>query len=125
MGPPPHFHLELDELMLVVEGTAHILMGDEVVKVSAGGWHLRPRGIVHTFFNPGDSGLRFFDMYFHQSFEEYLEAVFFKVNEENGFPEGSEKKIKEMERLNKQFGVVFPANAFSKRDAIMKEYQLK
>lgn len=125
MGPPPHYHLELDELMYVAEGTAHILMGDEVVKVETGGWHLRPRNITHTFFNPGEKGLRFFDMYFQQPFEEYLEAVFFKINAENGFPDGSEKKNKEMDRLNKQFGLVFPPNAFSKRDSLMKEYGLR
>lgn len=125
MGPPPHFHQELDELMYVAEGTAHILIKDEIIKVEAGGWHLRPRGIVHTFFNPEKTNLRFFDMYFQQPFEDYLEAIFFRVNEANGFPEGSEKKIKEMERLNKQFGVIFPPDAFSKRESLMKEFQLK
>lgn len=125
MGPPPHYHLALDELMYVVEGTAHILMEDEIVKVQAGGWHLRPRNIVHTFFNPEKTGLRFFDMYFQQPFEEYLEAVFFKINDANGFPDGSEKKIKEMERLNKMFGVIFPPDSFSKRELLMKEFQLR
>lgn len=43
MGPPPHYHKELDELMLVLEGTGSILIGDDVVEVQAGGWHLRPR----------------------------------------------------------------------------------
>lgn len=125
MGPPPHYHLELDELMYVAEGTAYILMDKEVVKVEAGGWHLRPRMITHTFFNPEKKPLRFYDMYFKQPFEEYLEAVFFKVNDENGFAEGSKKKMDEMDRLNKKFGLVFPSDAFSKRDSLMKEYRLK
>lgn len=125
MGPPPHYHQALDELMYVAEGTAHILLGDEVVKVQAGGWHLRPRGIVHTFFNPEKTGLRFFDMYFQQPFEDYLEAVFFRINEANGYPEGSEKKRLEMDRLNKEFGVVFPPDAFAKRDSLIKEFHLK
>lgn len=50
MGPAPHYHKELDELMYVLEGTASVLLGDEVVEIQAGGWHMRPRKIKHTFF---------------------------------------------------------------------------
>ncbi|MEI6899374.1 MAG: cupin domain-containing protein [Bacteroidota bacterium] len=65
MGSPPHYHKELDELMMVQEGTASILIGDEEVQVQAGGWHLRPRMIKHTFWNATDKPLRFIDMYFN------------------------------------------------------------
>jgi mannose-6-phosphate isomerase-like protein (cupin superfamily) len=51
MGPPPHVHYELDEIMRVVEGTVTLLEGDKVVEVEAGGWHFRPRGVIHTFWN--------------------------------------------------------------------------
>ncbi|MEI7726745.1 MAG: cupin domain-containing protein, partial [Bacteroidota bacterium] len=43
MGPPPHYHKELDELMYVADGTASILIGNDIVEVQAGGWHFRPR----------------------------------------------------------------------------------
>ena len=76
MGPPPHHHKELDELMYVLEGTASVLVGKEVVEVQAGGWHLRPRLITHTFWNAGNATLRFIDMYFNQPFEQYLEKIF-------------------------------------------------
>ena len=125
MGPPPHYHKELDELMFVLEGTASVLVGDEIVRVTAGSWHLRPRMIKHTFWNAEDTGLRFIDMYFNQPFEEYLEKIFFEINEANGYPEGSEKKNKVMAELNEQFGLVFPADAFSQYDQIKKEFQLK
>nr|WP_290933965.1 cupin domain-containing protein [Haliscomenobacter sp.] len=49
MGPPPHVHYELDEIMRVLEGTVTVLEGDKAVEVAAGGWHFRPRGVVHTF----------------------------------------------------------------------------
>jgi quercetin dioxygenase-like cupin family protein len=35
--------------MRVLEGSVSVLEGDKVVEVEAGGWHFRPRGIVHTF----------------------------------------------------------------------------
>jgi mannose-6-phosphate isomerase-like protein (cupin superfamily) len=118
MGPPPHFHKELDELMYVADGTASILIGDDIVEVKAGGWHFRPRLIKHTFWNASDQPLRFFDMYFNQPFEEYLERIFHELTAENGFPEGSEAKIKEINLLNEKFGLIFPPDSFSQRDEI-------
>jgi mannose-6-phosphate isomerase-like protein (cupin superfamily) len=125
MGPPPHFHKELDELMYVADGTASILIGDDIVEVQAGGWHLRPRLIKHTFWNASDKPLRFIDMYFNQPFEEYLERIFHELTAENGFPEGSEAKKKEINDLNEKFGVIFPSEAFTERNEIMKKYNLK
>ena len=125
MGPPPHYHDALDEMMFVIEGTATVLVGTEVVEVKAGGWHVRPRKIEHTFWNASDQPLRFYDMYFNQPFEQYLEKVFFDYTEKNGFENGSEKKNKAMQELNDQFGVRFPAGAFERMDQIIKTYKLK
>ena len=125
MGPPPHYHKELDELMYVVEGTASILIGDNVVHVEAGGWHLRPRMLKHTFWNSSDKPLRFFDMYFNQPFGEYLERIFFELTVENGYMDGTEKKNIEIGKLNDKFGLVLPPSAFDERAEIMKKYNLK
>lgn len=125
MGPAPHHHLELDEIMYVIEGTATVLVGDEVVEVNAGGWHLRPRLITHTFWNASEKPLRFVDMYFNQPFEEYLEAVFFKLTPENGYENGSEKKSKAIAALTEKFGLVQLPDAWEKRKEIASKYGLK
>ena len=125
MGPAPHHHLELDEIMYVIEGTASVLVGKEVVEVHAGGWHLRPRLITHTFWNASDKPLRFVDMYFNQPFEEYLERVFHELTPENGYPQGSEKKNKEISALTEKFGVVHLPDAWEERKAIAARYGLK
>ncbi len=125
MGPPPHYHLELDELMYVVEGTASILLGEEVVEVAAGGWHLRPRMLKHTFWNASDKPLRFYDMYFNQPFEVYLEKIFHQFTVENGYIEGSEMKNAAIGKLNEEFGLVFPENAFDEMREIIAKYNLK
>jgi mannose-6-phosphate isomerase-like protein (cupin superfamily) len=76
MGPPPHVHYELDEIMYVIEGTVTLLAGEDVVEVSAGGYHLRPRGVVHTFWNGHDAPAKFLDMYpSTQNFAHYLEEL--------------------------------------------------
>ena len=43
MGPPPHVHYELDEMMRVIEGTVTLLEGDKVVEVPAGAHHARSK----------------------------------------------------------------------------------
>lgn len=76
MGPPPHVHYALDEIMYVTEGTVSVLEGDQVIEVSAGGWHFRPRGIVHTFWNGHAQPAKFIDMYPSlQDFAHYLEEL--------------------------------------------------
>jgi len=125
MGPAPHAHKELDELMYVLEGTASVLIGDEIVQINAGGWHMRPRMIKHTFFNASDEPLRFIDMYFNQPFEEYLEAIFHQLTPENGYPSNSEKKGLEIKRLSEKFGLIRFDNAQDQKNQIIKEYGLK
>jgi mannose-6-phosphate isomerase-like protein (cupin superfamily) len=125
IGPAPHAHKELDELMYVLEGTASVLLGDEIVEIKAGGWHMRPRMIKHTFFNASDQPLRFIDMYFNQPFEEYLEALFFKLTPENGYPSGSEKKGAEIKKLTEKFGLIRFDDADQQKKQLIKEYGLK
>lgn len=125
MGPSPHYHKELDELMYVLEGTASVLVNKEVVEVKTGGWHLRPRGITHTFWNSSDRPLRFIDMYFHQAFEEYLELIFHTLTPENGYPDNSEKKKIERDRAAEKFGLVHSATARDERKVIAERYGLK
>ncbi len=124
MGPEPHYHKSLDELMYVLEGTATVMVEDTVYEVPAGGWHFRPRGIVHTFFNNSDKPFRGIDMYFNQNFEDYLEELFHKI-----IPEMQKNKLtmadaviaKQMHALHKKFGLVgFP----QKRKPIMDKYGL-
>lgn len=125
MGPPPHYHRELDELMYVAEGTASVLVGKDIVEVKAGGWHLRPREIKHTFWNASDEPLRFYDMYFNQPFEDYLEQIFHQLTEENGYEEGSEKKNNAIWALNDKFGLVFPEDSFDEMNNIKTQFGLK
>lgn len=125
MGPSPHVHKDLDELMYVHEGTVSILVGNEVHEVKAGGWHLRPRGIVHTFWNSGDQIARCTDMYFNQNFEDFLEELFFKI-----FPDMAHRKLSPLDReiadrilkLETKFGVM---SFNSDRQKIVDKYGLR
>lgn len=125
MGPPPHLHKDLDELMYVLEGTASVMVEDKVVEIAAGGWHFRPRHLRHTFWNASEQPLRFVDMYFNQPFEEFLERIFHELTAEKGYPQGSEQLKREHDILNEKFGLVYAPTAFEERQAIAAKYGLK
>jgi oxalate decarboxylase/phosphoglucose isomerase-like protein (cupin superfamily) len=125
MGPAPHYHKALDELMYVLEGTATVMVEDKFYEVPAGGWHLRPHGKVHTFFNKTDKPVRAIDMYFNQNFEDFLEEVFHHI-----VPEAHAKNLsmsdpaiaKRMHELHEQFGMIgYP----ERRQPLMDQFGLK
>lgn len=120
----PHKHDSLDELMYVLEGTASVLMGDEVTEVTAGSWHLRPRSIVHVVWNSGNEDLRLIDMYFNQNFEDYLEEVYHQI-----IPEVIQKNLtfedpkiaKRIAELDKEFGLTYYPE---RQQALLEKYGL-
>ncbi|TFF40637.1 cupin domain-containing protein [Mucilaginibacter psychrotolerans] len=125
MGPAPHLHKNLDELMLVLEGTATVMVDGKVEEIEAGGWHFRPRKLEHTFWNNSEKPLRFIDMYFNQNFEDFLEELFHQI-----FPDMMKNQLtpkdpqiaQRLKSLDKRFGVTtFP----EKRQPIIDKYGLK
>lgn len=124
MAGSPHKHDDLDELMFVMEGTAIVLVGNDVVEVCAGSWHLRPRGIVHVVWNGGNVPLRLIDMYFNQNFEDYLDELFHKI-----YPEVFQKGLsfedpviaKRISVLNKEFGLTYYDEMY---EPLIKKYGL-
>jgi quercetin dioxygenase-like cupin family protein len=124
MGPVPHLHKDLDELMYVVDGTITVLVDETEYPVQAGGWHLRPRGIVHTFWNATNKPAVGIDCYFQQPFEEYLEASSHTIPEyarANGLSMDAPEIQAKYKALQQQFGMVgFP----QKRQPIIDKYGL-
>ena len=123
-GPPPHLHKELDEIMRVVGGTVHVLVGDTVTEVHAGDWHVRPHGIIHTFWNAGDVPTRLIDMYLNQDllsmFDEYARTA--NKLKSKGIGMESPEGIKLTDELMKRFGItMFP----EKFPPIIEKYGLK
>jgi mannose-6-phosphate isomerase-like protein (cupin superfamily) len=72
LGAPPHSHKGFDEICRVLEGTLTIMVGDRLYQVGAGDWHLRPRGIVHSFWNAGKVPAKFIELYVPGGHEAYM-----------------------------------------------------
>jgi quercetin dioxygenase-like cupin family protein len=125
MGPSPHVHKDLDELMYVLEGTATVKIGKEIYEVKAGGWNFRPRGIVHSFWNASDKGLRFIDFFFNQNFEDYLDELFHRIIPDmvqGNLTPASPAIASRMAALDQKFGVTW---FHENRQAIIDQYGLK
>jgi len=125
MGPSPHMHENLDELMYVLEGKATVLIGEKIYEVEAGGWNFRPRRIVHSFWNASDTPLRFIDCFFNQNFEDYLEELFHKIIPDmvkNNLNPTTPEIATRIAALDKKFGVTW---FHDQRQAIIDKYKLQ
>ena len=125
MGPSPHLHKDLDELMYVLEGTATVMIGKEIYEVKAGGWNFRPRGIVHSFWNASNTPLRFIDSFFNQNFEDYLEELFHKIIPQmvrGNLTPTTPEIANQISALDKRYGVTW---FHEQRQAIIDKYELK
>ena len=54
----PHVHLHEDEYSYVLEGTIGARVGDHEVVAGPGSYVIKPRGLMHTFWNAGPGPAR-------------------------------------------------------------------
>jgi quercetin dioxygenase-like cupin family protein len=71
----PHTHEHEDELSYVLEGTLWARVGDTEVEALPGSYVWKPRGVLHTFWNPGPHPARIIEFItpggFERCFEEF------------------------------------------------------
>jgi mannose-6-phosphate isomerase-like protein (cupin superfamily) len=56
---PPHLHHHDDEAWYVLEGTLRVQVGKDEIEASAGSGVFVPRGMPHTYWNPGTGPTRY------------------------------------------------------------------
>lgn len=57
------------------EGEIGVLMGEQTFKAAAGAYVLKPRGVPHTFWNPGPEPARVLEIISPAGFEGYFEEL--------------------------------------------------
>jgi mannose-6-phosphate isomerase-like protein (cupin superfamily) len=57
-GPAPHVHRTYDEAWFIIEGTMEFVLDGQREQLDAGGFVFVPRGVVHSFSNPGPAEAR-------------------------------------------------------------------
>jgi quercetin dioxygenase-like cupin family protein len=68
----PHTHQNEDELSYVLEGTIWARIGDREVEAPAGSYVWKPRGVMHTFWNPGPQPARILEIISPAGFERFF-----------------------------------------------------
>lgn len=115
LGAPPHLHQGFDELLRVLEGSVHVMTGDEVTEVKTGGWHLRPRGLVHTFWNSGSIPAKTIDMCLPGGHEAYMMEL------ATLFEKGRRPKPADFAALEKKYDIRY---RFDKLQEVMTTYHV-
>jgi mannose-6-phosphate isomerase-like protein (cupin superfamily) len=72
LAAPLHTHEHEDEYSFVLEGRLGAQIGDDVVEAGGGELVLKPRGVPHAFWNPGDEETRVLEIISPASFERYF-----------------------------------------------------
>lgn len=113
LGAPPHYHKNFDEICIVLQGVVHIMVEQEVFEVKKGGWHLRPRGKVHTFWNSGKKKAKIIELCSpggHEAYMQDLAKLF-----ENGATPGPG----DLSKLAERYDIVF---RFDMLEQVIKKY---
>lgn len=82
---PPHVHEREDELSYVLAGTFGVRVGDQEAVAGPGTYVYKPKGVLHTFWNPTDLPARMIELIFPAGFERFFEALG-QVNSRPGDP---------------------------------------
>ena len=69
---PPHVHRDTDEWSYVLTGNVGARVGDDEFVAAPGSWILKPRGIMHTFWNRGPEPARIIELLTPGRFEDFF-----------------------------------------------------
>jgi hypothetical protein len=72
---PPHIHHAEDELSYVLEGRFGVRVGDEEATADPGTYIFKPRGIAHTFWNPGPGPARLIEIIWPAGFDRFFDRL--------------------------------------------------
>jgi quercetin dioxygenase-like cupin family protein len=72
---PPHTHSDTDEYSYVLEGEVGARIGNRVLRAPVGTYVLKPRAIMHTFWNATDKPARILEIVSPAAFEKFFEAM--------------------------------------------------
>lgn len=72
---PPHTHHDTDEWSYVLEGRVGARVGDDEFTAEPGSWILKPRGLMHTFWNVGPESARIIELLTPGRFEHFFRRM--------------------------------------------------
>ena len=116
LAAPPHTHAKEDEISYVLEGEIGVMIGEEVYRAPAGSYVLKPRGVVHAFWNPGPEPARIIEIFSPAGFERYFEGLAERISA------GGPPDIPRLEELAAQYGLTFQ---WDRMEEMMQRHDLR
>lgn len=92
------------------------MVDSKVTAVPTGGWHLRPRGLVHSFWNSGPEPARCIEIYVPGGHERYMQEL------ADLFKDDKRPQRAEVEALAKKHDIEWH---FEQLEDIMKRYNVR
>lgn len=71
----PHVHQHEDEYSYVLEGTIGARVGDQETVAGSGSYVIKPRGLMHSFWNAGPGPARILEVISPAGFENYFREL--------------------------------------------------
>ena len=75
LAAPTHTHEREDEYSFVLSGRVGVQIGDESAEAGPGELVFKPRGIPHSFWNPGDEEARLLELISPGAFAGYFQEM--------------------------------------------------
>lgn len=75
LGAPPHKHTREDEISFVVEGELTVEQDGQTITAGPGAYVIKPRQIMHTFWNAGTEPVRFVEIIAPGDLEPYFDEL--------------------------------------------------
>ncbi len=97
----PHTHSREDEFSYVLEGTVGVILGDQEFTVPRGSYIVKPRGMPHSFWNPGPEPARLLEIIAPAGFERYFVQLAAILNT-NAPPDQEE-----LAKLDTEYGMTY------------------
>lgn len=111
---PPHTHHDTDEWSYVLEGRVGARIADDEFTAETGSWILKPRGLMHTFWNAGPEPARIIELLTPGRFEGFFrrstelakrDELTDEVMEELGLEYGTTVSMDWVEDLSTRYGL--------------------
>ena len=99
LAGPLHTHHHEDGCWYVIEGEFAAQIGDDEVHEGPGSLIFAPRGVAHTYWNPGTSPAMYLEMCWPAGLERYLQQLGTIVDR------GGDDILDEVVRLGAEFGI--------------------
>ncbi|NNE13633.1 MAG: cupin domain-containing protein [Saprospiraceae bacterium] len=92
-GPPPHNHLKLDEVFIVIKGEMEFIINGKVKIAKAGDSIDLPRETIHTFRNASDSTCTWINIHSPKGFMNFFNDMGIPIDQDDAMKKSIDKSI--------------------------------